>query len=137
MEITKLGFSVSYEVKQIDFIKVGGKGIMDNGNPYGGSIKIRLTNMITIEDEHLGTIDREEELIIRINTESKDNDDEVAPLNKILRDIRTKGLVFTINGGIPKNFNGENTVVAFENCKQLSERLFKLADIKKIETKIS
>jgi len=131
MNITKNGFSVSYEVKDISFIKVGGKGVLENGQLYGGSIKMRVVNEMTIEDEHLGTKDIEEDLIIRINTESKDNDDEVKPLNNLLRDIRGKGIIFTIKGGVPKNYNGENTVVAFENCKQMFERLSKLATIDK------
>ena len=129
MAMTKNGFSVSYEVKEIDFIKVGGKGVLESGQVYGGSIKIRVVNETTVEDEHLGMRDIEEDLIIRINTEAKENDDEVKPLNNLLRDLRAKGVIFTLKGGIPKNYNGENTVVAFENCKQLYARLSQLATV--------
>ena len=99
--VTKQGFNVSYEVLEMGMIKPGGSGVMDDGRPYGASVKFRSIVTSTVDDEKLGQKDIEETMEFKIACD----DSEVKTLNMLLRSVKANGQVFTLNGSLPRKYD--------------------------------
>ncbi len=112
------GFSISYEIKRIRSIKVVPSGDF-NGNKYTGSIQFTTWNLEQIEDDELGIIDKETNLIFRIPCEDKD----LKKFNLFLREKIKNGEVLNIFAGIPRP-TGKDTyqVGSFETAEEIMKR---------------
>lgn len=100
MEFLKRGFSLKYDVLEMGVIKPGGHGVIEaTGYAYKASLKIKTQNIIQVEHEELGLIDKEELLEFRIPCESNA---EAIELNKMFRILKENGVVVSFDGGLPK-----------------------------------
>lgn len=100
MEILKKGFTINYDIQEIGLIKPGGHGVIEaTGYAYKASLKIKTQNIIQIEHEELGLIDKEELLEFRIICETNQ---EATELNKMFRELKKNGVVVSFDGELPK-----------------------------------
>ena len=100
MEFLKRGFSLKYDVLEMGVIKPGGHGVIEaTGYAYKASLKIKTQNIIQVEHEELGLIDKEELLEFRIPCESNA---EAIELNKMFRILKENGVVVSFDGALPK-----------------------------------
>lgn len=125
MSLTEKGFDVAYEVHKMGLIKVGSSGKMDNGFEYPASVKLRTMNMFSEYDEELGEVDKEELLEFKIPCESNT---QAGELNRLFRDLKANGVIFPLNGGLPRKFqNSEySSVTVTDDATKLLESFKKL-----------
>jgi len=125
MSLIKKGFGLSYEVQEMELIKVGGSGKMDSGFEYPASVKIRTSNLLSEYDEELGDVDKEELLEFKIPCESNSQAGEV---NRLFRDLKASGVIVPFNGGLPRKYqNSEySSVTVTDDVKEMIEKFKKL-----------
>ncbi len=100
MEIIKQGFKLNYSLNEMSVIKPGGHGVIEStGYEYKASLKIKSQNIVQIQDEELGELDREELLEFKIPC---DTNAEAAELNKLFRSLKSNGIVVQLDGSLPK-----------------------------------
>ncbi|MEV9615209.1 hypothetical protein [Aliarcobacter butzleri] len=98
MEIIKKGFTLKYEILDINMIKVtkAGKNINFEWND---SITIRTSNIFQEEDDELGFVDKEEIIEFKFLCE---NLTQISELNLLFRTLKKAGVVIQINGFLPR-----------------------------------
>ena len=100
MEIIKQGFKLNYSLNEMSVIKPGGNGVIEStGFEYKASLKIKTQNIVQIQDEELGELDKEELLEFKIPC---DTNAEAADLNKLFRALKLSGVVVQLDGSLPK-----------------------------------
>lgn len=120
MKVINESFVVEYDVKNITVVQVRKEGIVE-GKKYGNEIQMRSTNLIEIDDDSLGSIYKEEILILKLIAES----DELSELNKFFNQrLSSQNLSFKAKGNLAKGGSkGIYEVTAIETAKQLMQRL--------------
>lgn len=98
--LVKKGFSVTYELIDFSSIKVTKKGSNDKIS-WGESLTCRASNVVEVEDEDVGLVDKEEILEFKFPCS---NLTEVAELNILLRNLKNNGVYLTVNGFLPKKY---------------------------------
>ncbi len=92
-----LGFTVSYKLDKITSIKPSESGDY-NGVKYSASIKLRSTNIVTIDDPDTGLVDKEVNIEFSIPCEDR----ELRNLNNHIRlEYMKANKPFIIHGGLP------------------------------------
>jgi hypothetical protein len=130
MEILKKGFTVNYEVQEMGLIKPGGHGVIEaTGYAYKASLKIKTQNIIQVEHEELGLIDKEELLEFRIICETNQ---EATELNKLFRALKANGVVVSFDGELPKYSDKSEylQVTVLSNATQLMKKYHHLMGLK-------
>lgn len=129
MEILKKGFTINYDVQQMELIKVGGSGQLENGFKYSATVKIRVSNLFQDEDEELGLVDKEELIEFKIIC---DSNVQAGEMNKLFRNLKANGVVVHFDGGLPKKYpNSEYAQVTVLNTA--TSLMQKYHDLMKIE----
>jgi len=126
-KIVEEGFRIKLEVTNIGSIKPVASGTFKNDNgetiKYKASIQFRTTNIEEVEDEELGLKEVETHLEIKIPCEDTKH---VKQLNDFLRDLKAKGLAFSMESTLPRQ-SDSNTykVVSTLNALQFIHELSK------------
>ena len=100
MTFTEQQYILTYKVNTFNSIKITKKGKNDNFS-WGDSLTVRCTNILTVADEELGLIDKEEIMDFKFECE---NTQQVSELNLILRSLKSNGVVLDFNGSLPRRF---------------------------------
>lgn len=98
MEIIKKGFTLKYEILDMNMIKVTKKG-SNKDFDWNDSITIRTSNVFQDEDEELGFIDKEEIIEFKFPCE---NLTQVSELNLLFRTLKKAGVVIQVDGFLPR-----------------------------------
>ncbi|MFW2605639.1 hypothetical protein [Aliarcobacter butzleri] len=98
MEIIKKGFTLKYEILDINMIKVTKAGKNSNFE-WNDSITIRTSNIFQEEDEELGFVDKEEIIEFKIPCE---NLTQISELNLLFRSLKKAGVVIQVDGFLPR-----------------------------------
>lgn len=98
MEIIKKGFTLKYEILDMNMIKVTKKG-SNKDFDWNDSITIRTSNVLQDEDEELGFIDKEEIIEFKFPCE---NLTQVSELNLLFRTLKKAGVVIQVDGFLPR-----------------------------------
>lgn len=98
MEIIKKGFTLKYEILDMNMIKVTRKG-SNKDFDWNDSITIRTSNVLQNEDEELGFIDKEEIIEFKFPCE---NLTQVSELNLLFRTLKKAGVVIQVDGFLPR-----------------------------------
>ncbi len=98
--LVKKGFSVTYELIDFSSIKITKKGSNDKIS-WGESLTCRASNVMEVEDEEVGLVDKEEILEFKFPCQSLT---QVAELNLLLRTLKNNGVFLTINGFLPRKY---------------------------------
>lgn len=106
MTFTEQQYILTYKVNTFSSIKLTKKGKNDTFS-WGDSLTMRCTNILTVADEELGLIDKEEIMDFKFECE---NPQQVAELNLLLRSLKANGVVLDFSGSLPRRF--ENNPIA-------------------------
>ena len=98
MEIIKKGFSLKYEILDINMIKVTKAGKNSNFE-WNDSLTIRTSNVFQVEDEELGFVDKEEIVEFKFPCESLT---QISELNLLFRSLKKAGIVIQVEGFLPR-----------------------------------
>ncbi|MDD3596744.1 hypothetical protein [Sulfuricurvum sp.] len=132
MSVISQGFTTQYAINKVGTIKPGGHGKMDNGNPYGASVKFRSQNIVEREDQQVGLKEVETNIEIKIPCES---DSQASLVSEALRKLRDSGVTFTISADLPMTHeNGKKkdvaTVTSFDNGSEFLKKFESITKIK-------
>ena len=117
--LVKKGFTVTYELVDFSSIKVTKKGSNEKIS-WGESLTCRASNVMEVEDEEVGLVDKEEILEFKFPCESLS---EVAELNLLLRTLKNNGVFLTVNGYLPRKY--ENNPIQQVTVIDTPQDLFK------------
>lgn len=98
MEIIKKGFTLKYEILDINMIKVTKAGKNSNFE-WNDSLTIRTSNVFQVEDEELGFVDKEEIIEFKFPCESLT---QISELNLLFRSLKKAGIVIQVEGFLPR-----------------------------------
>ncbi|MGJ0312528.1 hypothetical protein [Aliarcobacter cryaerophilus] len=98
MEIIKKGFTLKYEILDINMIKVTKAGKNSNFE-WNDSLTIRTSNVFQVEDEELGFVDKEEIVEFKFPCESLT---QISELNLLFRSLKKAGIVIQVEGFLPR-----------------------------------
>lgn len=134
MEIIKKGFTLKYEILDMNMIKVTKAGKNSNFE-WNDSITIRTSNIIQEEDEELGFIDKEEIIEFKFPCE---NLTQVSELNLLFRTLKKAGVVIQVDGFLPRKIENNPIlqVTVTDTPLELMQRYHKDMP-KKTDTKAS
>lgn len=134
MEIIKKGFTLKYEILDMNMIKVTKKG-SNKDFDWNDSITIRTSNVFQDEDEELGFIDKEEIIEFKFPCE---NLTQVSELNLLFRTLKKAGVVIQVDGFLPRKIENNPIlqVTVTDTPLELMQRYHKDMP-KKTDTKVS
>jgi hypothetical protein len=134
MEIIKKGFTLKYEILDMNMIKVTKKG-SNKDFDWNDSITIRTSNVFQDEDEELGFIDKEEIIEFKFPCE---NLTQVSELNLLFRTLKKAGIVIQVDGFLPRKIENNPIlqVTVTDTPLELMQRYHKDMP-KKTDTKAS
>ncbi|MFY9088705.1 hypothetical protein [Arcobacter aquimarinus] len=134
MEIIKKGFTLKYEILDMNMIKVTKKG-SNKDFDWNDSITIRTSNVFQDEDEELGFIDKEEIIEFKFPCE---NLTQVSELNLLFRTLKKAGVVIQVDGFLPRKIENNPIlqVTVTDTPLELMQRYHKDMP-KKTDTKAS
>lgn len=134
MEIIKKGFTLKYEILDMNMIKVTKAGKNSNFE-WNDSITIRTSNIIQEEDEELGFVDKEEIIEFKFPCE---NLTQVSELNLLFRTLKKAGIVIQVDGFLPRKIENNPIlqVTVTDTPLELMQRYHKDMP-KKTDTKAS
>ena len=134
MEIIKKGFTLKYEILDINMIKVTKAGKNSNFE-WNDSLTIRTSNVFQVEDEELGFVDKEEIIEFKFPCESLT---QISELNLLFRSLKKAGIVIQVEGFLPRRIENNPIlqVTVIDTPLELIQKYSK--DLtKKPDTKVS
>ncbi|MCT7513885.1 hypothetical protein [Aliarcobacter cryaerophilus] len=134
MEIIKKGFTLKYEILDINMIKVTKAGKNSNFE-WNDSLTIRTSNVFQVEDEELGFVDKEEIVEFKFPCESLT---QISELNLLFRSLKKAGIVIQVEGFLPRRIENNPIlqVTVIDTPLELIQKYSK--DLtKKPDTKVS
>ncbi|AYJ78185.1 hypothetical protein [Aliarcobacter cryaerophilus] len=134
MEIIKKGFSLKYEILDINMIKVTKAGKNSNFE-WNDSLTIRTSNVFQVEDDELGFVDKEEIVEFKFPCESLT---QISELNLLFRSLKKAGIVIQVEGFLPRRIENNPIlqVTVIDTPLELMQKYNK--DLtKKPDTKVS
>ena len=134
MEIIKKGFTLKYEILDINMIKVTKAGKNSNFE-WNDSLTIRTSNVFQVEDEELGFVDKEEIVEFKFPCKSLT---QISELNLLFRSLKKAGIVIQVEGFLPRKIENNPIlqVTVIDTPLELIQKYSK--DLtKKPDTKVS
>jgi len=117
-QVIEKGYEVGYSIKVIRSIKVTPAGDY-NGKKYTSSLKIKTVNIVQVDDEEYGLVEREQIMEFKIPTD----DSKLRIFNQFLRDMQKSNTPLDLIGLLPNQAGKDTyTVTSLEDASEIMAR---------------